>query len=128
MDFSNAGAKATLDWVLGDAVTPPAQLFIQLHIGDPGADGTANPAVENTREEVTFGPSATVSTDGRAQTLTDSDVTWVTVAATESYSHISIWDAATVGVCWYKGAMVAPVAVAAGSNFTFPLGSKLDHA
>jgi len=129
MDFSNNGALQTLKWILGQAPgTPPTVLYVKLHVGDPGADGTANPAVEDTRQVVSFGAGANISTDGRAQALTDADVLWVAVAGTESYTHMTIWDNITAGACWYKGALVAPVAITAGSNFTFPAGSTLDHA
>ena len=118
-----------MKWVMDQTPgTPPTEWFVQLHIGDPGADGTSNPAVENTRQSVDFDTAANILTDGRAQALTLADVTWVSVAGTETYSHISIWDAVTAGNSWYKGAMAASVAVAAGSNFTFPAGAKTDHA
>ena len=29
--------------------------YVKLHVGDPGAAGTANPAVETTRKSVSFG-------------------------------------------------------------------------
>ena len=52
MDFTDYGAEQTLRWVLGQtAQTPPAQLFVKLHIGDPGADGTGNPSGTTVREE-----------------------------------------------------------------------------
>jgi len=128
MDFSNHGALETMKWVLDQTPgTPPDFLFLQLHTGDPGAEGTANLAVENTREAVSFDTAINVSTDGRAQALTIGDVVWTAVTSTETYSHMSVWDAASAGNCWYKGAVVAPIAVTAGSNFKFDAGSKLDH-
>ena len=56
MDFTNYGAEQTLRWGLGQtAQAPPTQLFLALHIGDPGADGTANPAGEWLRGGVGLG-------------------------------------------------------------------------
>ena len=128
MDFSNHGALETMKWILGQTPgTPPSALYLQLHIGAPGADGASNPAVENLRVVVAFDTAANVSTDGRAQALTLADVLWEAVAATETYTHMSVWDALTAGNCWYQGAVVAPIAVTAGSNFKFDAGSKLDH-
>jgi len=128
MDFTDHGALETIKWVLAQTPgTPPTSLFIQLHVGDPGADGTANPAVENTRVAVTFDAAGNVGVDGQAEALTLGDTTWVAVAATETYTHMSIWDTVTGGASWYKGALAAPVAVSSGSNFTFPAGSKLNH-
>ena len=129
MDFADHGALETLEWVLGLAPTAPAALFLQLHTGDPGADGTANVATENSRQAVTFAAPANTGTDGRAQAATSADVTWTAVAADETYSHISIWDDGGVGLgsCWYKGPMAAPVPVLTGGDFTFPAGQTLDH-
>ena len=106
---------------------PPAALYIQLHVGDPGGDGTDNPAVETGRELVTFAVPGVDGVTGAAKTVTSAAVTWVTVAASETYSHISLWDDPTAGNCWYKGPMVAPVAVGAGSNFSFPAGESLTY-
>ena len=128
MDFSNNGALETMKWGLGQTPgTPPSALYIKLHIGDPGADGLLNPAAETLRVVVSFAAAANTNTDGRAQAVTDADVDWLQVAAAESYSHMSVWDDISAGACWYKGALAAPVAVAAGSNFTFPAGSTLDQ-
>jgi len=129
MDFTDLGASVTAEFVLGKllSVPAPSALYIKLHIGDPGKDAVANPAAETTRALVVFDDPIPASTDGRAQALTAADVIWTAVAATETYSHMSIWDDLTAGNPWYKGAIVAPIAVTAGSNFKFNAGSKLDH-
>ena len=127
-DFTDHGALETLKAVL--AQTPdvfPTDLYVQLHIGDPGADGLGNPAANTLRVIITFAAAANINTDGRAQAASDAAVAWATVPATEVYSHISIWDALTVGNAWYKDAMVAPVPVTAGGAFVFPVGQTIDH-
>lgn len=129
MDFTNHGALETLKWILDQTPgTPPTSLFIKLHVGDPGADATANPAVEITRQPVSFGTAINILTDGRAQATTDADVLWLAVASSESYSHISMWDDLTAGNAWYKGPLPAPVAVTASANFKFPIGQTVDNA
>ncbi|RKZ96182.1 MAG: hypothetical protein DRQ40_01730 [Gammaproteobacteria bacterium] len=129
MDFTDLGAVTTMEFALGKALSTPAPsaLYIKLHVGDPGKDALGNPAVETTRQLVIFDNPVPVSTDGHAEALTTADVLWVAVAATETYSHMSIWDDLSAGNPWYKGAVVAPIAVTAGSNFKFDAGSKLDH-
>jgi len=124
VDFTDHGAEQALQWVLGQGTpTPPAVLWIKLHIGDPGADGAGNPAANTERQIVTFltivSPAISGSASGDADALTDVNIEWDALPATETYSHISVWDDATAGNSWYKGAMVAPVGVLAGGIFQF---------
>ncbi len=130
MDFTNYGALSTLQWTFSDpgAPPPPAALYVQLHVGDPGADGTSNPAVNTERQLLAFAVPANTGSDGRAQILTSASAFWVGVPATETYSHVSLWDAVTGGDAWYKGPMDAPISVLNGSSFVFAAGQSIDHA
>ncbi len=122
MDFTDNGAEQTLQWVLGQAApTPPASLFIKLHIGDPGADGTGNPAANTERQQVTFATitSPGSSVEGSAQALTDAVVEWLNLPATETYSHISFWDDVTAGASWYKSELPTATPVLIGGSFKF---------
>lgn len=96
--------------------TSPATVYVKLHTGDPGEDATNNAASETTRTAVTFGaPSNGVITNS-------GDVTWSAVSTSETYSHISIWDASTGGNPLVYGALTSPVALTAGGDFTIPTG------
>ena len=119
MDFTNYGAEQTLRWVLVQtAQAPPSEFFVALHIGDPGADGIANNAAESLRVEYFPGSiDDTGGGTGLAIVLNVGDINWEGLAATETLSHVSIWDALVGGNPWYKGALAAPVAVVAGGNF-----------
>lgn len=124
MDFTDHGAEQALQWVLGQGTpAPPAALWIKLHIGDPGATGVDNPAANTERQQVTFdtivSPATSGSANGDADALTDATVEWESLAATETYSHISLWDDGSAGNSWYKGELVAPVGVIAGGIFQF---------
>ncbi len=126
MDFTDHGAEQTLQVVLGQgAPTFPVTLYLKLHIGDPGADGNSNPAVNTERKVVTFDAivSPGTPTDGSAVADTAATVTWNDLPATESYSHISLWDAATGGNSWYKTALLEPVAVLQGGFFEIQGGN-----
>lgn len=110
---------AFLDHVFNLAtLTPPAGRWVYLHTGDPGEDGSANVATENTG--VPFGAAT------RAGSTVDNDaaIQWNAVAATETYSHVSIRDADTVGAgnCLFKGALSSSVPVTAGDDFEFAAG------
>ena len=126
MDFTDHGAEQTLQWVLGQAApVPPTTLYLKLHIGDPGASGNDNPAVNTERLVVTFDPTVSpgVPTDGSAVADTAATVTWNDLPATEAYSHISLHDAATGGNAWYKTALLEPVAVLQGGFFEIQAGN-----
>ena len=127
-NFSNFGSLATLEWVLAQTpATPPTDLYLKLHIGDPGPDGLDNPAANDVRVIMSFAQALNILTDGRAEAITNAAISWAIVPATETYSYISIWDDLTAGNCWYTDQMVSPVPVTAGGAFVFPTGQTIDH-
>lgn len=89
--------------------------WVQLHVGEPGAAGTANVAVETDRVQASWGsPSGgTVSNSAQLQ--------WVAVAGAEDYTHFTVWTLATAGVFGFSGTVTAN-AVATGDTFTIPIG------
>ena len=94
------------------AYTGQSTVYIKLHIGDPGESCTANAAGETTRKAVTVGASSS------GTVTSDADAAWTNVSTTETYSHISIWDAAAAGNALWYGALAASKAVTAGDSFT----------
>ena len=92
-------------------------MYAKLHTGSPGEDGTTNGATETTRKAASFGaPSSGVIT-------ASADITWTNVSTTETYSHISLWDASTAGNCLFTGALSASKSVTAGDTFTLTAAS-----
>lgn len=81
--------------------------WAKLHVGDPGAAGTANAAVETDRVQASW--PATVTTN----TMSNTNVmTWTGVAGSEDYTHISFWSASTAGTFGMSGTITAnPVTV-----------------
>ena len=112
MTISNFLENELLDTLdgSGSAYSAPAT-YLKLHIGNPGEDGTGNPATETTRKAVSFGGAS-----GGSKTST-ATVEWTLVAATETYSHWSLWDNSTAGNCLWFGALSANAAVTAGDTF-----------
>lgn len=118
MSVSNFLEDTLLNLVFnGTAYAGQATVFIKLHIGDPGEAATSNAAGETTRQAVTVGASAS------GTVTSDSTATWTNVSTTETYSFISLWDAATVGNALWSGALTTPRSVTAGDTFTIPSGS-----
>lgn len=110
MSISNYAENALLD-TIGGTSFGPAATYVQLHLGDPGEDGTSNPAVETTREQAFWGTAS----GGSIQT--SATVEWTNVAATEIYSHWSLWDADTSGNCLWTGALGSTASMTAGDTF-----------
>jgi hypothetical protein len=110
-------ANAILD-ALCRSVTwsEPDAVYVQLHIGDPGAAGTSNPATETTRMQGTFGSAADAGAISNTAALT-----WTSVSADEDYTHISVWSAATDGTFLFSGTVTAN-AVTTGDTFVLPIG------
>ncbi|MGB3443904.1 MAG: hypothetical protein WBA97_34635 [Actinophytocola sp.] len=89
--------------------------WIKLHVGDPGAAGTANPATETDRVQATFGSAS------GGVIATNTETRWNGVAGSEDYTHWSGWTASTAGACGWSGTVTAD-AVTTGNNFVIPSG------
>lgn len=95
--------------------------WVKLHVGDPGAAGTANAATETDRVQATWSaPGAGPVANTRGITTTG-DLVWTGVAGTEDYTHYSVWDASTAGNFGHSGLITAN-AVTTGDTFTIPTG------
>ena len=91
-------------------------VYIKLHIGDPGANGTSNPATETTRQSASFGAAST-------GTLTsDADITWTNIAGSEDATFFSAWDNASTGNFLFSGSITGN-AYTAGDTYVIPSGS-----
>lgn len=98
------------------AWSEPAEFWVKLHTGDPGSAGASNAAGETTRKQATFSAAS-----GGAIT-TSGALTWTNVSNTETYSHISFWDASTAGTFLGSDALASSKSVTAGDTFTIPAG------
>jgi hypothetical protein len=116
VSIANYLEDKVLDKVFNNTDFTVTGTYVKLHIGDPGEAGTANAAAETTRKAASFAAAS-----GGAIT-TDADLTWTNVSTTETYSHISLWDAVTAGNCLWVGPLAAAKAVTAGDTFTIPTG------
>lgn len=111
--------NALLASLLNDsAFTAYGPTWVQLHVGAPGAAGTANVAGESTRESTGSSPFATPS---GGSTTNNNAITWTSVSTSETYTYVSIWSASTSGVFLASGTITASP-IASGSNFTLAAG------
>lgn len=98
------------------AWTEPAEFWVKLHTGDPGAAGASNAAAETDRAQATFSAAA-----GGAIT-NSADIDWLAVAATETITHVSFWSASAAGTFLGSDQLAAPKALDAGDDFTIAAG------
>lgn len=93
----------------------PAQLWVQLHVGNPGAAGASNVAAGSTaRRQATLSESISGSPLG----LTGSSPAWTNGGTSEEVSYISVWTAASGGTFKFSALLSTPQAWAAGNTFT----------
>lgn len=91
-------------------------VYIKLHIGDPGANGTSNAATETTRKSASFGAAS-------AGTLTsDADITWTNISGSQDATFFSAWDNASAGNFLFSGSITGN-AYTAGDTYVIPSGS-----
>lgn len=90
------------------AVTP----FVKLHTGDPGAAGTANASAVTTRNAITWNAPA-------AGAMSLAALAAFAMTASETITHVSLWDAAAAGNFLDSMALTAGVPVINGSQLTF---------
>ena len=117
MSYSNYLEDKINDAVCNNTSLAVAQVYVKLHIGDPGEDGTANAAGNTTRVAASFGASSS------GTCTSDADINWTSVSTSETYSYVSLWDASSAGNCLGSGALTSGVAVTAGDDFSIPSGS-----
>jgi hypothetical protein len=105
-------ANNWLNMLRAVAFTAPAGTFIKLHTADPGVAGATAPSAVTTRVAATFSAAATGA-------IALSNAPAFSMTATETISHISIWDAVTVGNFLASGALTTPRSVINTDTLTF---------
>jgi hypothetical protein len=107
--FGSAGAGTALD-ALRTAYT-----WVKLHVGAPGAAGTANAATETTRKQATWGTTTAGAFSNTAA------LDWTAVAGSEDFTHFTAWSASTAGTFGFSGTVTANP-VTTGDNFSIAIG------
>lgn len=121
MSISNYAELKILDHITGRAAwTMPSGLYIRLHTGDAGEDGTANVFTDSTRKLLAWGSAAAAG----AIAATGSPVCqWSPITASGVVTHWSIWDASTGGNCIWTGALAASKTLTSGNVFQLDAAS-----
>lgn len=102
---------------LGNATSfSVTDVFIKLHIGDPGANGTANAATETTRKSASFAAASAGSM------ASDASLTWTNIAGSQDATHFTAWDNVSAGNFLFSGTINGN-AYTAGDTYVIPSGS-----
>ena len=96
----------------GTAWTQPSGLYVRLHVGDPGASGTAQTSAVSTRSQATFSAAAS-----GAIALTGTNPSW-TMTGSETISHISVRDSSTAGNFLWSATLSVAKLVQSGDTLT----------
>lgn len=103
----------------GVGFTPATTYYVKFHTGDPGAAGAANAAGNATRKLGTFG---TAPSGGGLSNTAIISWTEAQVTTNETYSHVSLWDAAVAGNCKMTGTLPIPRPVTSGAAVDIKVG------
>ena len=109
-------AGAWLDALGNNTSFAVTTVYVKLHVGDPGANGTSNAATETTRKAASFAAASAGSL------ASDADITWTNIAGSQDSTHFTAWDNATTGNFLFSGTITAN-AYTAGDTFTISSGS-----
>lgn len=102
---------------VGNATTySVTTVYVKLHVGDPGADGTANPATELTRKAASFAGASAGSI------VSDADITWTNISGSQDATHFTAWDNLSAGNFLFSGTITGNP-YTAGDTYTLSSGS-----
>ena len=91
-------------------------VFIKLHVGDPGANGTANPATETTRKSVSFGAASA------GAIASDADISYTNISGSQDATHFTAHDNVSAGNFLFSGTITGN-AYTAGDTYTISSGN-----
>ena len=107
------------------AYTPPSNVYVALHTGDPGETGALLELSGDgyARTVVTFG-APTDAGDGNSQVTNSAAVTFPAATADwGTVTHFSLWDASSAGNCLWKGALTESRAIVNTDEARFATGT-----
>ena len=109
-------ANAWLDAVGNATSFSVATVYVKLHVGDPGANGTSNAATETTRKAASFAAASSGSI------ASDAAITWTNISGSQDATHFTAWDNVSAGNFLFSGTITAN-AYTAGDTFTISSGA-----
>jgi hypothetical protein len=121
--MASATADAILNAICNNTSYAETAVYMKLHIGDPGAAGTANAATETTRKAVSFG-SPGAGSAGFRQIVNDAAITWTAISGSQDATHFSLWDDVSAGNFVGSGTITA-AGYTAGNTYNIAIGEAV---
>ena len=109
-------ANSFLDSLGNATAFSVSNVYVKLHIADPGSAGTANPATETTRKAASFG-SATAG-----GLSSDAAITWTNIIGSEDATYFTVWDSLIAGNFLFSGTITGNP-YTAGDTYTIASGA-----
>lgn len=109
-------ANKLLDATCNATAFSASAVYVQLHVGAPGANGTSNTATETARKACSFA----AATAGAI--ASDADVTWTNITGSQTATYFTAWDASTAGNFLFSGSITGNP-YTAGDTYLIPSGS-----
>lgn len=99
-----------------------SNVFVKMHVGDPGDGGAANAASATTRKALSVNDEALIV--GGTRLVQDTDIVYATgeVTATETWTWASYWDALSGGN-WLGNEDIPNRSVTLSTAHTIPAGT-----
>lgn len=105
-------ANAVMNILRGTTFTGIATPFLELHIGDPGAAGTANPSAVTTRQAITWSAAASGA-------IVLSNTPSFAMTTSETITHVAVWSASSAGTFYYSAVLTVSRAVVNTDTLNF---------
>jgi hypothetical protein len=127
MSISNYLENAICNVLKNTTLTGIANVYVQLHTGDPGEDGTSNVLQKTGPTNYDRSSAISLGTVTNGVVSTNANISWTNLdleTSPSTISYVSLWDAASAGNClWISNVMSPTVAVADGDTFTITSGN-----
>lgn len=120
--------EAVMDWVFEEASmpSPPTNLYVGLHTGPPGNDGTDNEvdASDYDRFETTPGEWDRLAGSGPSEAENNTDIEFPEAASDWGViTHVSLWTTEdNSGMCLYQTQLDSSISVELGDIFLILAG------
>ena len=110
--LATATANSFLSVLRNTAYSAIATVFVQLHVGAPGAAGTSNISALTTRNAITWNAAS-------AGSMTLATLSNFTMTTSETITDVSLWTASSAGTFLWSATLSASVPVINGSVLSF---------
>jgi len=115
--FAVAQRNSMLNAFARNTAYSNSAVWVRLHTGTTGTDGTSNNAANTVRQSAAFTDVAAAGAISNTNLIE-----WTNVSNTETYSDVSLWTSSSAGTFLGEDTLSSTAAVTAGDTFRIPIG------